>query len=375
MRKILNVLSISLLLFGLFPANLFAEELNPVVWSDTDGDGYEDYTDSLGNMWITIEEDGQGNRLILSKDVLGVTQFNAAGGSGYYQNSLLEAEMNTFCNGGDATTKINDTVYYLAPELKALAQPAILPEENLIYNDPENNPSPIRDADPVNGDLDDLDPNDGLSYVDPSGEGDATCFALSASEVMEYLSTPGKEFNANAEDPARAATLAAGANNSSTGADAGAEGAAQGYSTRSVGSRPDANPDGNSSGYAVSNSLGTVGTRSTFTGEFYGFRPALWVADDSDGDGLTDAEEELGTNPLLADTDSDGINDGAEVANGTNPLVNESLESGSKPDNGNESSSEGETLEETGGAPFAIGLTVVGSALGLATYARMRIKK
>lgn len=39
--------------------------------------------------------------------------------------------MNTFCNGGDAETKINDTVYYLAPELEALAQPAIFAEETL----------------------------------------------------------------------------------------------------------------------------------------------------------------------------------------------------------------------------------------------------
>jgi hypothetical protein len=42
---------------------------------------------------------------------------------------------------------------------------------------------------------------------------------------------------------------------------------------------------------------------------------------DSDGDGLTDLEEDaLGTNPHLADTDGDGSNDGAEVAAGTNPL-------------------------------------------------------
>jgi len=39
---------------------------------------------------------------------------------------------------------------------------------------------------------------------------------------------------------------------------------------------------------------------------------------DTDGDGLTDAEEcALGTNPLLADSDGDGLNDRAEILNGT----------------------------------------------------------
>lgn len=42
---------------------------------------------------------------------------------------------------------------------------------------------------------------------------------------------------------------------------------------------------------------------------------------DSDGDGLTDAEEAaLGTNPNLADTDLGGVDDGDEVANNTDPL-------------------------------------------------------
>ena len=41
---------------------------------------------------------------------------------------------------------------------------------------------------------------------------------------------------------------------------------------------------------------------------------------DSDGDGLTDADEATrGTNPNLKDTDSDGVTDGREVADGTNP--------------------------------------------------------
>ena len=42
---------------------------------------------------------------------------------------------------------------------------------------------------------------------------------------------------------------------------------------------------------------------------------------DSDGDGLTDAEEaQFGTDPLVADTDADGINDGDEIELGTDPL-------------------------------------------------------
>ena len=42
---------------------------------------------------------------------------------------------------------------------------------------------------------------------------------------------------------------------------------------------------------------------------------------DPDGDGLTNLEEHnLGTNPLIADTDDDAKNDGEEAAFGTNPL-------------------------------------------------------
>lgn len=43
---------------------------------------------------------------------------------------------------------------------------------------------------------------------------------------------------------------------------------------------------------------------------------------DKDGDGIPDAvEAEAGTNPVLADTDGDKQNDGAEVVNETDPLV------------------------------------------------------
>ena len=47
--------------------------------------------------------------------------------------------------------------------------------------------------------------------------------------------------------------------------------------------------------------------------------------EDSDGDGLSDAEEsQLGTNPHNPDTDSDGLSDYYEANNGTNPLLYDS---------------------------------------------------
>ena len=46
---------------------------------------------------------------------------------------------------------------------------------------------------------------------------------------------------------------------------------------------------------------------------------------DTDSDGLNDgAEIDAGTNPLAADSDADGIDDGAEVGLGTNPLAADS---------------------------------------------------
>jgi len=61
------------------------------------------------------------------------------------------------------------------------------------------------------------------------------------------------------------------------------------------------------------------------------------AAVDTDGDGLTDAQEAaLGTNPALADTDGDGFNDGQEVAAGSDPLSSASVPgaSGNKSDCG-----------------------------------------
>ena len=43
---------------------------------------------------------------------------------------------------------------------------------------------------------------------------------------------------------------------------------------------------------------------------------------DSDGDGLLDpVEDSLETNPLLEDTDADGVGDGQEMIDGTDPLM------------------------------------------------------
>ena len=59
-------------------------------------------------------------------------------------------------------------------------------------------------------------------------------------------------------------------------------------------------------------------------GRGFGFviGPGADPSADTDGDGLTDAEEILlhRTSPLLADTDGDGLDDGDELAAGTNPL-------------------------------------------------------
>jgi len=53
------------------------------------------------------------------------------------------------------------------------------------------------------------------------------------------------------------------------------------------------------------------------------------LAVDSDGDGLTDADEDvLGTDPLDPDSDDDGLTDGDEVALGTDPLDADSDDDG-----------------------------------------------
>jgi len=55
----------------------------------------------------------------------------------------------------------------------------------------------------------------------------------------------------------------------------------------------------------------------------------LLVGCDSDGDGLTNAEEEdLGTDPKLADTDGDGIDDPDEIDLGTDPTMADTDEDG-----------------------------------------------
>jgi hypothetical protein len=46
-----------------------------------------------------------------------------------------------------------------------------------------------------------------------------------------------------------------------------------------------------------------------------------WLLQDSDGDGLSNVEElDLGTDPYLADTNQDGVPDGASVGVGIDPV-------------------------------------------------------
>jgi len=63
--------------------------------------------------------------------------------------------------------------------------------------------------------------------------------------------------------------------------------------------------------------------RATQTAAFNQTQAALSGGEDSDGDGLTNTEEtQLGTDPLVADTDEDGLLDGEEVdTHKTNPLL------------------------------------------------------
>ena len=62
---------------------------------------------------------------------------------------------------------------------------------------------------------------------------------------------------------------------------------------------------------------GDTGTTNAPTGD-----STTGATVDTDGDGLLDTDETstFGTDPNQADTDQGGVGDGAEVANGTNPL-------------------------------------------------------
>ena len=68
-----------------------------------------------------------------------------------------------------------------------------------------------------------------------------------------------------------------------------------------------------------------VGGESSTTNNCSNAVQVTIVPADSDGDGLTDADEVAiyGSDPANPDTDGDGLNDGAEVAGGRDPTVNE----------------------------------------------------
>ncbi len=90
---------------------------------------------------------------------------------------------------------------------------------------------------------------------------------------------------------------------------------------------------------------------------------------DSDGDGLTDAEElDLGTDPFDTDSDDGGVSDGDEVANGTDP--NDGTDDSPDTDDTGETGETGETGDtgETGetDVPLADGY-YRGGACGCAT--------
>jgi len=84
--------------------------------------------------------------------------------------------------------------------------------------------------------------------------------------------------------------------------------------TITTGTRPWSNSSTSADDYALAN----IGQLKNL----FSFDLTVLATLDSDGDGLTDAQEvTLGTNPFNRDTDGDGISDGMEVALGMNPLV------------------------------------------------------
>ncbi|HEY7035905.1 MAG TPA: CAP domain-containing protein [Thermomicrobiales bacterium] len=86
----------------------------------------------------------------------------------------------------------------------------------------------------------------------------------------------------------------------------------------------DNGPTGTTNGNGTTGGNGTDQSNQTGTGEQGNETPGgnATAALDSDGDGLSDADEinNDGTDPNLFDTDGGGVGDGQEVANGTDPF-------------------------------------------------------
>ena len=94
---------------------------------------------------------------------------------------------------------------------------------------------------------------------------------------------------------------------------------------------PDCDEDGFSDGAEVAGATDPLNKNEIPVGEGLSVLGLLVdTTDDSDGDGLSDAEESHihGTNPSKFDTDSDGTSDALELSLGTDPSNSDSDEDG-----------------------------------------------
>lgn len=86
---------------------------------------------------------------------------------------------------------------------------------------------------------------------------------------------------------------------------------------------------------------------------------------DSDGDGLTNADETArGTDWLDPDTDGDGVGDGDEVARGTDPLVPDPPPTTVPPTSARPAADPDATLPRTGATPTATVAALAGVGIG-----------